>query len=184
MQHFKLWCSILSSLSRVVVFLFCVRSGNCRKWVLTNRHFRNWELYSSRLHTESYNTPHWSDRQTGFPRISDMMCVCVFQFVPDISCVFLKLYNCDIRVVLFISLARIGNHVIICLNQFAFSYLQTIILTTIQLCRRQDNWVPYSSIQPVGGILATEVTVGVKVKAGYWGRCGIGLNNCVYQQTG
>ena len=32
---------------------------------LANRHSRNWELYSSRLHTESYNTPHWSDRQTG-----------------------------------------------------------------------------------------------------------------------
>ena len=45
------------------------RSENCRQWVLANRHSRNWELYSSRLHTESYNTPHWSDRQTGFPRI-------------------------------------------------------------------------------------------------------------------
>ena len=45
------------------------RSENCRKWVLANRHSRNWELYSSRLHTESYNTPHWSDRHTGFPRI-------------------------------------------------------------------------------------------------------------------
>ena len=47
----------------------CNRSENCRKWVLANRHSRNWELYSSRLHMESYNTPHWSDRQTGFPRI-------------------------------------------------------------------------------------------------------------------
>ena len=46
-----------------------IRSENCRKWVLANWHSRNWELYSSRLHTESYNTPHWSDRQTGFPRI-------------------------------------------------------------------------------------------------------------------
>ena len=45
------------------------RSENWRKWVLTNRHSRDWELYSSRLHTESYNTPHWSDRQTVFPRI-------------------------------------------------------------------------------------------------------------------
>ena len=45
------------------------RSENCRKWVLANRHSHNWEQYLSRLHTESYNTPHWSDRQTGFPRI-------------------------------------------------------------------------------------------------------------------
>ena len=51
------------------LMFICLRSENCRKWVLANRHSRNWELYSSRLHMESYNTPHWSDRQTGFSRI-------------------------------------------------------------------------------------------------------------------